>query len=93
LKSFLTVAGLIFTLLGAAVVARNELTSLAAQIANAEKIDRGPWYQNLAMWLARQFGSKAPLDQEDFGVPSFIAKFWGFFSIFLGTLLQVLGAL
>lgn len=74
-------------------MARSELTSLAARIAQAKEIKKGAWHQNIAVQLAKLFGSKNALDQVDFGLPSFEAKFWGFILIFFGTLLQVFGAL
>lgn len=96
MKNCLLISGLIFTLLGAAILTYGGLASLAARIRQMEnmqnkRIPPGPWYQNLVVWLARHFGSKDSQAMEVYDVPNATTIFWGFFFIFIGTILQILG--
>ena len=93
LKTCFTIFGLTLTIVGAAVMARGELTSLAARIKQSDSIAKATWYQDLAIWLARRFGSKDSRVTEDYVVGSFTTRFWGFFFLVVGTILQVFGAL
>ena len=74
-------------------MARGELTSLAARIRQSDSVVKANWYQDLTVWLAGRFGSKDSRVTEDYVVGSFTTRFWGFFFVVIGTILQVLGAL
>jgi hypothetical protein len=93
MKCSLSVLGLIFTLIGAAALTFGGLKSLAARIRQQKPITPGPWYQNLLVWLSCHFGSKDPQATEDYVISTAATHFWGFFFIFVGTILQILGAI
>ena len=72
-------------------MARGELTSIAARIKQTNTVLMSPWHQKIVVWLAKRFGSIDPLDVLDYGVESFTSRFWGFFFLLVGTVLQALG--
>lgn len=90
MTKYLALAGLILDILGAGILIRDELTSLAANIQQCESSLSGRCWHKAAYSLARRFGSKDPLARESFIGESFTMRFWGFVFLIFGFLCQAL---
>ena len=85
------VFGLILDIIGAAIIIRAELTSHAAILRQSPSSVDGESFKRFTFWLAKKFGSRNPLDTQNYVVESFFAKFWGFVLLLLGFIFQAIG--
>ena len=89
---WLVLIGLIFELVGVGMLLREELTGLAAMLAqeNAKNIATDSPFQKFPVALAKCFGSRDSLAMESFAIEKFTKRFYGFCFLFLGFVFQVI---
>lgn len=84
--------GLIFDIIGILIIAFDELTSIAAQVAQyKEKID-GNWFKMQVIMVARKYGSKKPLNQQGALADTIAIKAWGLIFVLFGFIFQFIGS-
>ena len=88
------IIGLGLTLFGSGILACSAMSGATARIRQYPgAIGSKFCHERVFVWVARRFGSDDPWETEDFDIPTASKNFWGFILIFLGTILQILGAL
>ena len=87
---YLSLTGLGIGIIGVGILIRDELTNLAAIIRQNDSSLSGRWWQKVAYFLAKIFGSKNPRDRETFIGESFPIRLWGFSLLLVGFILQAL---
>jgi hypothetical protein len=100
MKAWFELIGLLLGMAGTFIAVKGTLTTTAATIkqrwSDVEKSwekNRPARFQRISCHIARKFGSRNPLDTEDYTVETFTTNFWAFILLFFGFLLQLIALL